>query len=96
MPAKKLCRALVAWTLPESITSMNLRVWWAGTRRRYARSKRTFKNLPSDPRSARAQACKLCVRNLPTKSRHFKKRGEVRHAVVPFHHIGETNIFFLR
>ena len=88
-PAKKLRRAPVAWTLPESNTSANLRIWWASTRCRYACSKRTFKNLPSDPLSAKAWACKLYVRNLLTKSRQFKKRGEVRHAVVSLHHPGK-------
>ena len=85
-PAKKLHKALVAWTSPESNTSTNSRLWWASTRCRYALSKRIFKNLQRDRRLSRAQACKLCVKALLAKSRHFKKLGEVRHAVSSLHH----------
>lgn len=87
MPAKKLCKALVVWTSPESNTSTNSRIWWASTRRRFAPSKRIFKNLQSDQRLSRAQACKLCVKTLLTKSRRFKKRAEVRYAVGSLYHL---------
>jgi len=41
------------WQQEPCSTSTKSRIWWANKRRRYGRSKRTFKNLPSDLCSAR-------------------------------------------